>query len=138
MASTATLTAAEIRKAAPPKNKSKIRLPAGPNLHLLVRRTASGAIQKYWMFVYTARESKLTRTKSPGSPDGRTPVSFREARDRADELLIDVRKHRKDPVGDKRAEKIRAIAEAKQAAADAVTFWEACEAHIEVHQDGWR
>src|SRR5262245_48467574 len=101
MANTATLTAAEIRRAAPPKNKTKIRLNAGPNLSLLVRRSPSGEVQKYWTFVYVAREKGFTRTMSLGSPDGRVPVSFREARDQADELLRAIRKGA-DPVGDKR------------------------------------
>jgi integrase len=131
------LTAAEIRAANPPKDKSKIRLPAGPNLHLLVRRSPKGEVQKYWQFVYVAREKGFTRTMSLGSPEGRVPVSWREARDRADELLRDIRKGA-DPVGDKRDAKAAKLAEDRKAEANAVTFWEACEAHIEVHQDGWK
>jgi integrase len=131
------LTAAQIRDANPPKGKSKIRLPAGPNLHLLVRRSPQGEVQKYWQLVYVARDKGFTRTMSLGSPEGRVPVPFREARDQADELLRAIRKGA-DPVGDKRAKKAAKLAEDRKAEADAVTFWESCEAHIEVHQDGWK
>jgi integrase len=130
-----TLTAAAIRRAVPPPGKDKIRLPAGDNLHLLVRRNPKGDIGKYWTFIYT--KGGTTRTMGLGVAEGPKAVDFREARDKADELLRSIR-NGADPVGDRKREKTtKAAAEAK-AERDAVTFWQAAEAHMETHRDGWK
>ena len=135
MANPATLTAAQIKKAAPPKDASKTRLPAGPNMHLLVRRSPSGAIQRYWQFVYT--RGGTTRTMGLGSADGSAGVGFREARDKADDLLRTIR-NGADPVAEKQAKRKAEVEAEKQTAAQAVTFAEACEYHIDQHKLGWK
>jgi integrase len=134
MRNPATLTAAQIKRAVPPSGK-KLRLAAGPNMHLLVRHNAKGVVQKYWTLVFTI--AGTTRTMTLGSPEGAPPVSFREARDKADAILRKVRDGI-DPVAEKQEKREARRAIEKKAEADAVTFWEACEAHIETHEDGWK
>jgi integrase len=118
------------------------KLPVAPGrygyrhgLYLIVRGANAGS----WFFRYstTVDGRKVRREMGLGSAIGPAALSVEQARAMAADAAVKVRAGL-DPVLDREAKRGAERAAEKQAEADAVTFWQACEAHIKTHQDGWK
>ncbi len=101
----------------------------GGGLYLQVTTGVDGTPRRSWVFRYRTIAGKAREMGLGSALD----VSLADARQAADLARKRVRRGG-GPIADRRADKVRAIAEA----ARAMTFRQCAEAYIEAHADGWK
>jgi integrase len=125
------LTDRQIRAAKLPKGRRAIMLSDGGNLLLQITHSASGDLNRSWIFRYE-REGKRHDVGLGAYPDRTLQAARAKAQEFRRGLLDGI-----DPVRERerrRSERLAALAER----ARAMTFRECATACIESHADGWR